>query len=258
MLAPLKWLTTLSLDAPLVAVAWQAMLAHVLHSSLAWHQRLIVGLSVWLGYAADRWFDSKGSTAKTTRHLYSRQNAKALLSLWAAVLAADLLLATSLLTRTQILHGLGLTALSFAYTVFAQKGRQIPAYGLLKSCFVAFLIAAAALLFLDPIPLRIESLLVISSVLLLFATNCFLIRSWEKPDSRSATALRFATPLLPALAILLLFFEFQFPVFTACILCSLALLGLTHLVRPKVGHELARTLADLSLLTPFLLLPLFG
>ena len=51
------WPTILSLDAPAVALVWQALLARVIGLSLATHHVGLLGLSVWLAYATERWIE---------------------------------------------------------------------------------------------------------------------------------------------------------------------------------------------------------
>ena len=52
------WPNLLSLDAPLVAVLWQVLLAQALRVQLGWEEPLILFLAVWTIYIADRVFDS--------------------------------------------------------------------------------------------------------------------------------------------------------------------------------------------------------
>jgi hypothetical protein len=67
------WPTILSLDAPAVALAWQSLLALVVGVKLAAHHSVLLGLSVWLAYAADRWIEGwrlTPQTVRTQRHAF--------------------------------------------------------------------------------------------------------------------------------------------------------------------------------------------
>jgi hypothetical protein len=52
------WSTILSLDAPLIAVSWQLLLARALHLSVNRLEPLVLALSVWFVYLADHLFDA--------------------------------------------------------------------------------------------------------------------------------------------------------------------------------------------------------
>jgi len=54
-----SWLNILSLDAPLIAVLWQALLARTFHIPLRPSGRLALGLTVWAIYLADRVLDAR-------------------------------------------------------------------------------------------------------------------------------------------------------------------------------------------------------
>ncbi len=87
------WPNLLSLDAPIVAVVWQDFVARSFSSTLLPAGRVVLALTVWAIYLADRIFDVRhpASEDEATRHqLYRRHNAAARWLL-AGVLAADVL-----------------------------------------------------------------------------------------------------------------------------------------------------------------------
>jgi hypothetical protein len=86
----------LSLDAPLVALAWQDLLARSTQLPLAPQARLSLGLSVWAIYLADRILDARRpyATAEAPRHQFYRNHPLAARTLLALVLLAT---ATSLM-----------------------------------------------------------------------------------------------------------------------------------------------------------------
>lgn len=253
MLARIKWLTYLSLDAPLVTVAWQALLARSYHAELHWHQRAIVFSSVWLGYAADRWFDNlKTEKPRSEQHLFFSRHERPFLAAWFIALAGTVTLALANLGSVELYRGFVLMAASIAYSLFAQGGRKLPGYPLIKSLLTGLLIMASALLFL---PIEKATLLTELSIWCLFSSNCLFIRSWTRSrEPWSATlgyALSSASGILAAFA---LWQQFE-PIAAATLLSLAALLALQS-QRRRLPNETLRTAADLCLLSPLLLLAL--
>ena len=67
------WPHLLSLDAPLVAVVWQACWAQSAHVRLSWCHPCVLGLGVWLIYLVDRLVDSARAVPGdivTARHAF--------------------------------------------------------------------------------------------------------------------------------------------------------------------------------------------
>lgn len=111
------WLNVLSLDAPLVALVWQGFLARCYPSVLLPAGRVVLFLSVWAIYIADRLLDVRGAEPENeaTRHRFYRQNAAFAGVLLGIVVAADLL-ATVLWLRPAVLDsGLLAGALVIGY-----------------------------------------------------------------------------------------------------------------------------------------------
>ncbi len=88
-----QWLTVLSLDAPAVAVLWQWQLARAGDARLDWSRPFVLGASVWLAYAADRWIEGwrlDPDRIRTQRHRFYQRWRWPLAGVWAVVLAADI------------------------------------------------------------------------------------------------------------------------------------------------------------------------
>lgn len=70
------WPHVLSLEAPLVAVLWQTVVAHAHHIALQGEVRVGLALVVWLVYVADRLFDAANAAAGATdaRHAFYRRH----------------------------------------------------------------------------------------------------------------------------------------------------------------------------------------
>src|SRR3954470_10299451 len=71
------WLNVLSLDAPLVAVLWQAALAKVHHLAVMPGLHISLFLAVWLIYLVDRVLDGfsmRHSSLVSIRHAFYQRN----------------------------------------------------------------------------------------------------------------------------------------------------------------------------------------
>lgn len=247
MLSHLKWLTLLSLDAPLVAIAWQALLSKSGESQQSWHHYLIVFLSVWLGYAADRWFDNlKAKRTGSEQHCFYQKYQRPVLAIWILILASAIILSVATLSASEITRGLGLMLVSIAYTAFAQFGRRLRIYPFAKGALTSFLILAASLLFQASIEIP---LLAILPVWFLFLANCLLIRSWTRPNENGTLATASMAGLASLCAgIYLIATEHQAIGFSYC-LSSLLLLAVQLMSSNRTLIE-RRVLADLCLLAP--------
>ena len=264
-MGPLRWFTTLSLDAPIVAVAWQELYAGVWDTSLAWSHRLILAVSVWLGYAADRWLDGfSAGTRQTDRHDFYRQHRWGLLILWMALFAGALTTALVCLPTDQLQRGAWLVVAVLLYTLFAQTGRRSRYYSLAKATGIAVLVWASTCLFAVPWPnsVGMQALPMMLAPVPVFALNCLMINDWQQEmapmGSSSVRLLVWATALAggtlatawvwtPPLAAIRLV--------SAAVLTSLVLLWTLHLHRRRFEPTQRRTLADVCLMSPLLMLP---
>lgn len=110
----------LSLDAPLVAVTWQWMLARSLHVNIPGTVTLALAVCVWAIYVVDRVLDGPGSL--TARHLFAaRHRALLLLSVGVVLFAASVVLLPQLPQRIVVL-GCSVAACCGAY-LLAVQGR---------------------------------------------------------------------------------------------------------------------------------------
>jgi hypothetical protein len=87
---PWLWPNLLSLDAPLVAVVWQGLIAHAFDVPLAWPARATLALAVWAVYIADRLLDAAHdlSSRPAPRHRFHREHRKAMTVCLAVALAS--------------------------------------------------------------------------------------------------------------------------------------------------------------------------
>lgn len=140
----------LSVDAALVAVAWQLSLAHFWERPVNPVAPLILALSIWLVYMADRLYDVRGLTEHpelSDRHRFALRHKRKLWSIWWTILSVDCALAFTFLERQELLHGCYLLAFCLIYTGANQllSKRFFP-----KELCVALIYVAGIALFIPP------------------------------------------------------------------------------------------------------------
>lgn len=258
MLRAIQWLTLLSLDAPLVALGWQALLAQASESTIAWHHRAIVFLSVWLGYAADRWFDTaRIRSPNTERHHFTSKYAVRLLGLWILALASALILSYQNLSPAELQRGYFLMTGALAYSLFAQTARRLPYYGTIKALFVAILVSASSILFLEPTFLQSPTgFASYALVALLFFANCLCIRAWEEPDTHAATIQPIAMIAISLGSLAAVASLPEARSVSTCVFASISSLWILHKRRHEFDKPALRSLADVCLLWPYLFIAL--
>lgn len=265
----ISWLTTLSLDAPLVAIAWQELIAASTGETINWTQRVLVFASVWLGYSADRWLDAfryKNTTSK--RHIFHKKYRDILFGTWVIILSASILLAFLKLERHDLIRGTLLATFSLIVTFLVQKkifGKQ---QNWPKSILTASLVTASAGLFSMP---SFESQNLGYAILLaapfgLFLYNCLLIHHWDTElDEAHHEGLNLPTDtlkrrlliilILSEVTSLLCWIALDSKMFAATTF-SFSLLLLLQRANRHIERDIGRTLADLSLLSPLLFIVL--
>lgn len=259
----IRWITYLSIDAPLVVIVWQEFIARESAFAIGWHHRLIIGLSVWLGYVADRWFDAwRYQETESKRHRLHRKYRWPILGLWCMVLGVAIGLSLHSLSAAELYSGLALMAFSILVTGLIQKRFFGSEPHQAKAALTAILIASSSTLF----ALSNESdkwghlAVLVAALFGLFTVNCLLIHHWDIPVDRShgeSISLKFEPLRLRLLAIWLLssvialFAWAQFQSYLGLPL-TLSFLGLLYLaiIKRRVDLDTRRTLADVSLLTP--------
>jgi hypothetical protein len=263
------WLNLLSLDAPLVALAWQILFARCFDLALDFYISAALALAVWFIYVADRLLDTlpAGTLHAAPRHAFCRRNwstmaVAALLGLFglgvicthlpAAVLRNGLLLLTAVMAYFVIVHSepvhLGrFWSKELAVGAIFSLGTCLPVWSQIQS--VGSETISAALLFAA-----------------LCAMNCLAIEYWEwqrygSLDNASASGLSIwigdhyapITLILAGLSALGLSLQpaNMRPLFWSLLLSALALLWLWHQSH-RLSEQALRVLADLALMSPVL------
>jgi hypothetical protein len=268
-----QWPTVLSLDAPLVGVVWQWALARVAGVTVGWPHAVVLALSVWLAYAADRWFEGwrvHTSDIRTQRHRFYQQHRWSVAALWCGVLVIDVTIAFSRLTSQALMNGALLLVPVLGYVLSHQLIHRHRAWRLPKELCVAALMASGAAVFLWPAPRPGDLAIGVSLFGLVCFANVVLISLWEREvdraqgqtslaidvdDATGAWAIRQLPWIVTALGLVLA--TGAAPELRRIALAGAVsglLLAVTDRVERRHGWPLARVLADVCLLTPAVLL----
>ena len=265
------WPHLLSLDAPAVAVGWQAWWAHTQGVRLGWFHHAILGLCVWMIYLADRLADSVTAPPEewgTPRHAFYHRRRRLLGGLLVAAVAALAVLAPSTLNRREFAGGAALLAATAAY-FWLMHGRSgwrapLPKEAVVGGVFavgVAFFVAGAG-------AGGAPGLLGVRTVLFgaLCFVNCALISRWERTlrDRRQRSSLINAHPWLVehlgwcAAGLAALGAAAGWGIGSPLAFAPLALaasgLWALDLARNRIPATALRVLADVALMTPWLFL----
>jgi hypothetical protein len=245
------WLipNVLSLDAPMVAVAWQGLLAETTGTPLRFAGRVILFLTVWLIYIVDRLLDARrpAMAEEPARHRFYRRHTRAATVLAMAIFAVDVRL-----ILFEILPGVFRTGLlTFGavclYLLFVHATRlTFP-----KEVVVALLFTAGTFLvaFARSIGSGWQLLPAASAFFLLCLANLVAI---EHGESASGLVLgRWFLVWVPVLAVVC---PLVFPgAWSGAIAVAAAGLVLIHALGNRLSLEVRRVLLDAALLIPALL-----
>jgi len=245
------WPNLLSLDAPVVAVLWQILFARCFQVPVDALAALLLLLTVWLIYAADRILDARRDECHSPRHEFYRRRWPELLPVWIGVLGVTSWLAAEHLSPGLFMHGAALLSVVGMYLAMVHSGIILrwP-----KEAAVGVLFALGASLVAWG---KVKTAADVATILLfsgLCWMNCVAIQRWE--EERLDWSPRIAAIVLGCAAGGLLFAHR--PILGGAELASaFAFLLLSH-VRRRLSADAVRVLADVALLSPLLFLPLAG
>ena len=172
-----QWPNLLAVDAALVALLWQAAFAAALGHEVSVAAQIVLGVSVWLTYMADRLFDVAKRPLQqlhSTRHRFAKQHFRALWGVWCGALVTNIALALTELSIRELRNGAVLLALCLLYTALNQtlSRRFFP-----KEICVAIIFAGGVIVFLLP---NAGIWLSAGSFALLCLINCLMIGAKEQ------------------------------------------------------------------------------
>ena len=268
-----QWPATLSLDAPLVAVLWQALFARKIGVRLDWHDPVLIGLAVWIVYAADRWIEGwrlSPDTVQTQRHHFYLRHRWPVFAVGLAAILAVLVIAVTRLDAREFKAGFILLIPTLLYLFSHQLLHRRHPLRVPKEIIIAVIFAlGCALAPAVAAPEKIIALIIPVTLFgLLGFANCALIASWEKDvdtaHGQTSLALQLkdrwaiihALPWLVCVAALVSVALNSDPSHPGalCTAASGLLMGLLDLAQPRFGREAARAWVDFTLMTPVVLL----
>lgn len=263
----------LSLDAPLVAIAWLWVFAKTWRLGYhQWEAYAVLGMAVWLIYAADRLFDvamasGSGIPVEERHRFHERFKSIFIRLIWAVFVAttALVLLRMPIVIYNYLLLGAVLVAGFYGLSMIQQSEKsEIP---LAKNIMAGFTFAygTAMMAHLFRQEYGIGDML-LSREFLSFAALCTVnisaIDMWEhaarSTDSETRAsdelALTLALGLLGGAALLFALLDNSQATrpFYYSILSAAALIYVLNRNRDKLGTRLLRVLADLAMLVPVL------
>ncbi len=266
--SPLVWLNLVCLDAPLVAVTWQAIFARALSVKITVSMRAALFFTAWAIYLLDRVGDSfngRDGAPLSLRQRFARDH-RAWFVVAVVVAAIADAVAVPQLDRETLIGGAALGAASAIYLAvnhfFSRFWRTMPvkeiAIGLLFAAGVRASFGEAGVPRFGPAAVIFAALC---------ALNCISIAYWERDldvaqgRSSIATAAPGFWPLpligcavLTAVAfICMAVLPLRAPLI--CVAVSSALLALLNIRHFRVQPDARTALADLVLLTPLCALP---
>lgn len=200
-------LNDLSLDAPLVAIAWQIVIANSLRVSLEFTHHLVLGISVWLSYSADRFFEpSQLAATSSRRHEIFKTHRIAFLVIWLFLFFLAVTVSMIFLPFDCFFWGIPLIVMSVSNLVLCLReshtGIPSPVFKELRTAAIFALgcfFFPAYESYLD----ASKSLMTLSVVFYLLFINCLSISRWELANDErngSLTFLQRSPKLLTALS----------------------------------------------------------
>ncbi len=257
---PWLWANLLSLDAPIVALLWQALFGRAFSSHLRWPAFVALGSTVWIIYVSDRLLDSRHvlTEISSSRHQFYRQHR------WEFV--AGLLLVFSVLAealcflnRTVLRNGI-VTALTVGlYLVIIHANSRAARQWFPKEFAVGVIFAAGTCLATwSKTDVKLGLFAPAACFAALCWLNCAAIDYWENDrlheqrraalTSNSLECALLAVAVFSAILTSLASVQGVF----ASIAFSAILLLAVHRCRPGLSPDARRVLADACLCTPAL------
>ena len=234
-----------------MAVLWQTLFLRCLGAPVRWLPALLLFLTVWLIYVADRLLDTRNGWGITPRHQFYRRNFRWALAAWVMALATTAGMVFLGFANPLLLRGLAMLAAVFLYLAVVHWLPSGASWIGLKEAAVAVLFALGTSL---PAWGQIRSpndalTVVLFSVLCWL--NCIAIEQWENGLARLPVARIAAIIAIGGLVLL----HHDRPILAGAESASLFALVLLDGLHHKLSRDALRVLADVALLTPLVFLP---
>lgn len=272
--APSTWLNLVCLDAPLVSITWVWLFARTFHATVDPANCIVLFLTAWLIYLADRLADSyslQNGGPRSLRHEFCLNHRQLWIGALAVIATGDGYLIWRNIGAETFLAGAVIGALALIYLglnhLLGRAWTLLP----LKEHAIGFLFAAGTLVTLFPVLPPVRGVVIFSGIVFawLCTLNCISIAFWERELDQTQCKVSFATcypklerhlgKLLIALTlcsgVAAIIYREAAPVF-GCVSVSSLLLAMLDSFRGKIGRDQRTALADLVLLTPLLALSL--
>ena len=176
-------LNDLSLDAPLVAIAWQIVIAKSLLASLEFYHHLVLGISVWLCYSADRFFEpSQLAVTSSRRHEIFKRHGIAFLVIWFFLLFLAVIVSLIFLPLDCFLWGIPLFVVSVSNLALClRESRTGSPFPVFKELRTAAIFALGCFFFpaYESFPGVSQSSMTLAVVFYLLFINCLSTSRWE-------------------------------------------------------------------------------
>jgi hypothetical protein len=266
---PLLCLNIVCLDAPLVALAWQWLLAQTFSVAVPLANRVALFLTAWFIYLIDRFADSVSLSANFPKSI-RQQVCSDHRNLWLAlILMVGILDAGIIFTRLDFattMGGLVLGLVALCYLILNWAYHRVWETVPIKELIIGVLFAAGTVVVGLPLASIAKSTIAFTSAAGLFAMlcwlNCVSIAVWERnldllqakhsiatrsPDVKYCACVWLVG--IASISVVLFFFGAFDPALAICLSISAVLLFLLHFGR--IPRDERTALADLVLLTPF-------
>jgi hypothetical protein len=178
------WPNLLSLDAPVVALLWQAMFIRSYHARLGVPVAALLVIAVWLIYSADRMLDAWRGQGTQARHQFYSQHWRPVLAVWSAIFCSGLALAWTTLSPAVLERGVAVAAGAAMYLAAVHAAPGMWRRQGWKEAMVSLVFALGASLAAWS---RVESwadFLGIGLFCALCWMNCTSIEDWERAGLR--------------------------------------------------------------------------
>ena len=275
------WWNILSLDAPMVGIAWALVFARCAGVAVTGAEITALGLVVWLIYTVDRLLDGRTSAMQgdagafgsplRQRHFFHRSHARAIAWVAAGVGAFTAMLVFTQIGGQTLKLAVPVGVVLVLYMAWVHLGRGQILAGLPKEVAVGGIFAAGvALPAWSRLSARRWEFFVLAALFAAVCTlNCVAIEEWERGRDRnlSVAGLRqsamvgfglgsgkFAAMLAVCATLLapVVRLRGEFSAIGAAIAVSAVLILLLDLMRERISADALRVLVDVALLAPAL------